>query len=341
MIRRGTLSFAIAGLATAGLAAPSAGAERSKVPPDVAKAAKSVVRIERFAAADKKPERSAAFAIDTRGTLLTTTSAAARATDRKLFRGASKTALRADDLPNDAPPGLTLIRLTSGTPPLRPLRRASRFPANGRVWIVAPRGVLERPLATTITPGVVNCSDDRGIKTVLAASTDRTNGSPVLNSSGRYVGVVRVNPPDGQSCKRMQFVPALAPIAQLPPVPAAKRADFPAVAVVIAIGILLLVANVVFYFRRRRRVEDPVSDKPEAVLHTPVAPPPPEHLDEDEVQVTLRPRDGARRSDTPVARSGASHPRPTRVARPRDTVVSSDPAPDDDPDDDVGPVTLR
>ncbi len=344
MRARSSVVPVVSSLLLASLTLPSF-TRAATVPAAVTKANKSVVRVERFQSDTRTAEKSAAFAIDKEGRFLTTLSAVARQPRLDVYVGSRKKPYHAVEIPNDAPPGLTLIRIEGDPPDLAPLTPANGLPTDATYWISAPparksaRDALTRPLRTEIITASESCSQGAGVRTVRAPARPRTNGSPVLNRLGHFVGVVRASPPadppGSGRCADIQFLPATRVPAHLARVPTPARSDFPAVTVVIALGIALLLANLFFLLRRRRVVAEPVLVKgPDSPTAEP-APTAAVYEVEDDLEITIRPREGSTRV-TPVAGT-------TRVARPPAATRVSDPPEDApaDPDDELGPISLK
>ena len=336
----------VAGLLLASLTLPAL-THAATVPTAVTKANKSVVRVERFQSDARTAEKSAAFAVDDQGRFLTTLSAVARAPRLKVYIGKRTKPYEAVEVPNDAPPGLTLIRIVGSAPDLTPLTPANGLPGDSKYWISAAparksaRDALTRPLETQIIPPLESCSQGAGIKTVDATARPRTNGSPVLNRLGHFVGVVRANPPADSrgrgQCKFLQFLPATRVPAHLANVPAPARSDFPAVTVVIVLAIVLVLANLFFLLRRRNALAEPVLVKPSDTPTGEPAPEAPVYEVEDDLEITIRPREGSMTRVSPAAnttRVSRSPAAPTRVSEPPD-------APPPDPDDELGPISLK
>ncbi len=311
----------------------------------VTETSKSVVRVERFQSSERVPEKSAAFAIDDQGRFLTTTSAVARSGKLKVYVGNRRKPYAAREIENDAPPGLTLIRIIGEAPDLPALTPAESTPTDRSYWIVPPPGgagsdrtARSRPIKTQLITPPTSCSQAAGVKTGRAAARPRTNGSPVVNSLGHFVGVMRANPPadppGSRECTYAQFLLANEVPNALTAVPPPKRADFPAVLVVILLAIALILANVFFFLRRRHALAEPILVKPtEAPPATTEAPAPGPEI-EDELEITLL---RSRHHSTVV-----SPAKTTRVSRlPAATRVSESPDPSADPDDDLPPISLR
>jgi hypothetical protein len=343
-MRTGTTRLAAIAISLVSLTLPASavGATSS----DVTAASKSVVRVERFQSSERVPEKSAAFAIDDQGRFLTTISAVARSGKLEVYVGNRKKPYAAREITNDAPPGLTLIQIVGDAPDLPALTPAESTPTDRSYWIVPPPGgagsdrtARSRPIKTQLITPPPSCSQAAGVKTGRAAARPRTNGSPVVNSLGHFVGVMRANPPADPpgtaECKYAQFLPANEVPNALAAVPSPKRADFPAVIVVIVLAIALILTNVFFLLRRRRAVAEPILVKPtEAPPTTTEAPAPGTPID-DELEITLlRPRDQSTLVSSPA--------KTTRVSRsPAATRVSESPDPAPDSDDDLGPISLR
>lgn len=197
-----------------------------------------------------------AFAIDRSGRFLTTEQAASRGNDIKLvFPGGKAFPATRED--SDAPAGLAILRVT-GAPALRPLQfaRANAEPGD-QVWTVAPPTRLAEPRRGRVAQPAYPLEDLEGVLLLRQPRSVELTGSPVLNGSGKVVAALRA--------KRFRFdthqeaVSVTArPIALAPYSPPEKK-DFPAVPVVVGLGILLLLANLWFTMRRRKAAADLVT----------------------------------------------------------------------------------
>jgi hypothetical protein len=323
--RAGIAAVAAAVLA-GGTAYPAAAA-----PGAVERAEDSVVTVKR------SKLLAVAFAIDSRGNFLTTDQAASRGTDIELiFPGGTRLPARRVD--SDAPAGLAVLNVP-GAPRLRPLRFSSAGAQIGDLlWTVPP---AQRPGGPRIAKVVPVDPDVRtggeapkGVLFLRGPRVPGRTGSPVVNSNGRVVAVQRGDRytfDPSQEAVLISRRPTVLP-AYRPP----DKNDFPAVPVVIGLGILLLLANLFFVLRRRREVAAVVTTARtpgEAAAPTPAeAAPAAKPEPADDLEIFLK-RDG-RPSGTkppaaePAAANGDPAPASAEPA-PEPGAVSGDEDPDD------------
>lgn len=265
----------------------------------------------------KRPDLNAvAFAVDRRGGFLTTEQAASRGTDIKVVFPGGRT-LPAQRTESDAPAGLAMLRVP-GAPSLRPLAFSSSGAAPGdQVWLVAPPRRIPTPDNVRLDVPGPELRQTEGVLFLPERVRSGATGSPLLNGSGRVVGVLRSdrNKDDGfleavAVDKRPSALPAIAP-------PGKK--DFPAVPVVIGLGILLLLANIWFTMRRRRDVAAVVTTTrapSEAASTASTVDAEVDTVPEDDLGITLRNRTGgsAPKSKAPTASSDRIVPEPPTSA---------------------------
>lgn len=279
----------------------------------VQRAQDSVVRVVKIS----DEEKNAAFVLDVeRGNLLTTAGAVARSPEgvRVLIDGKR---VAGHKVPSDAPPGLAVVHVPRLPSSLPALPIAEEQPSSARLWIVAPRGVLQTPRSAVLR---LACDKTATLKAVEAARVSGMNGSPVLNDGGHVVGLVRKDQPDrcftSAGLKVIQVLPVLRPPQQLKSVPPPVRSDFPAVNVVLVFGLALILANIALYWQRRRAIHDELYVAPPIAAPGPLASAPPLTDVGGDIEITLRPSRGVLQPPPPAS-------------------------PPDDPDDDIGPITLR
>jgi len=248
-------------------------------PKAVESARGSVVRVTKTS--DKA--KSVAFAVNDRGDLLTTSQAASRSARLQVLISGQKRVFTARKVESDAPPGLALIHVDSA-PRLRALKFAGRKPVEGtQTWIVAPRTASLHPRASRVKAPEIYCTKTDDLATVGARHVSGTNGSPVVDARGQVLGVVRAT--RGCSSGGTQIVRADTAPTRLPELPPPARANFPAVLVVIIVGLLLLAANLALRLRRQRPPrKPPVGTAGPPPAAKPVAP----TLQEDTPEITLR-----------------------------------------------------
>lgn len=228
-------------------------ARAERTPKAVDRARESVVRVVKTSG-DKL--KSVAVAVNDRGDFLTTSQAVSRTRGLNILIPGRQRPLPAIRVPSDARPGLELVHVPDA-PRIRALRFAGRTPrADSTTWIVAPASVLSRPRRGKVLVPERLCTDgaDAKLVSVGVKRVAGMNGSPVLDGRGRVLGLVRPNRSPGGGCtdEGAQVVLTEAAPQRLPPVVAQQRSDFPAVPLVVGLGVLLILANVVLLAQRRR-----------------------------------------------------------------------------------------
>lgn len=288
-----------------------------------------VVRAENSTVKVERPKlHAAAFAIDDNGGFLTTEQAASRGADIRVVFPDGK-ALPAKREESDAPAGLAIIRVAGG-PKLRPLSFSrQRLLLGQRAWIVSPG---RRPRETTRRPKSDGIENSAGLAYLPAGDVSGTTGSPVVDRRGHVVAVLRADRFTSDTYRGQQVLEAVTTNkrpASLPAIKPPEKNDFPAIPVVIGLGILLLLANIFFSMRRRREVAavaqaagTPPDADHQAGGAQVAAPTKPEPDDDLEISLKSKP-------------NGAG--KPGKPAKPGKLTVDPDAAPaprgDEDPDE--------
>lgn len=196
-----------------------------------------------------------AFAVTSTGLFVTASSNVARTRDITLIIGQDR--YSASRLESTAPRGLVLLQAEKPTT-AKPLAISESKPAKGtRLWVLSAPDTGRRLRIRAARLQQVNSVGS--LETRGATTIPGENGGPLVTSSGRVIGVTAPPRPGETSKALVSFrLPKLP--TEVKPVTDTDGNGFPAVPVVIGLGILLVLANagVTQLLARRRTAVSPV-----------------------------------------------------------------------------------